>query len=38
MKSLFRLLSWIATAEAVNNVGAEPVFVDVNPEDYKSIF
>lgn len=27
-------LSWIATAECVNNVGAEPVFVDVNPQDY----
>ena len=24
-------LTWIATAEAVNNVGAEPVFVDVDP-------
>lgn len=24
-------LSWLATAEAVNNVGAEPVFVDVFP-------
>jgi dTDP-4-amino-4,6-dideoxygalactose transaminase len=23
-------LTWIATAEAVNNVGAEPVFVDIN--------
>ena len=23
-------LSWISTAEAVNNVGAEPVFVDIN--------
>jgi dTDP-4-amino-4,6-dideoxygalactose transaminase len=27
-------LTWISTAEAVNNVGAEPVFVDVNPENY----
>jgi dTDP-4-amino-4,6-dideoxygalactose transaminase len=27
-------LSWIATAECVNNVGAEPVFVDVNPFNY----
>ncbi|MBK7627770.1 MAG: DegT/DnrJ/EryC1/StrS family aminotransferase [Bacteroidales bacterium] len=27
-------LTWIATAEAVNNVGAEPVFVDINPENY----
>lgn len=27
-------LSWIATAEAVNNVGAEPVFVDVKSDDY----
>jgi dTDP-4-amino-4,6-dideoxygalactose transaminase len=27
-------LSWIATAECVNNVGAEPVFVDINPENY----
>jgi dTDP-4-amino-4,6-dideoxygalactose transaminase len=27
-------LSWIATAECVNNVGAEPVFVDINPLDY----
>lgn len=27
-------LSWIATAEAVNNVGAEPVFVDIKPDDY----
>lgn len=27
-------LSWIATAEAVNNVGAEPVFVDVKLSDY----
>lgn len=24
-------LTWISTAEAVNNVGAEPVFVDINP-------
>jgi dTDP-4-amino-4,6-dideoxygalactose transaminase len=27
-------LSWIATAEAVNNAGAEPVFVDVDPVTY----
>lgn len=27
-------LSWIATAEAVNNVGAEPVFVDINASTY----
>lgn len=27
-------LSWIATAEAVNNVGAEPVFIDINPDNY----
>ncbi len=27
-------LTWIATAEAVNNTGAEPVFVDVNSVDY----
>jgi dTDP-4-amino-4,6-dideoxygalactose transaminase len=27
-------LTWIATAEAVNNVGAEPVFVDVNSLNY----
>jgi dTDP-4-amino-4,6-dideoxygalactose transaminase len=27
-------LTWISTAEAVNNVGAEPVFVDINPETY----
>jgi dTDP-4-amino-4,6-dideoxygalactose transaminase len=27
-------LTWIATAEAVNNVGAEPVFVDVNICNY----
>jgi dTDP-4-amino-4,6-dideoxygalactose transaminase len=27
-------LTWIATAEAVNNVGAEPVFIDVNPDNY----
>jgi dTDP-4-amino-4,6-dideoxygalactose transaminase len=27
-------LTWIATAEAVNNVGAEPVFVDINPENF----
>jgi dTDP-4-amino-4,6-dideoxygalactose transaminase len=27
-------LSWIATAEAVNNVGAEPVFVDINRDTY----
>jgi dTDP-4-amino-4,6-dideoxygalactose transaminase len=27
-------LTWISTAEAVNNVGAEPVFVDVNPDTY----
>lgn len=26
-------ISWIATAESVNNVGAEPVFVDINPFD-----
>lgn len=27
-------LTWISTAEAVNNVGAEPVFVDVNIDTY----
>lgn len=27
-------LTWIATAEAVNNVGAEPVFVDINPANF----
>ncbi len=27
-------LTWISTAEAVNNVGAEPVFVDINPDTY----
>jgi dTDP-4-amino-4,6-dideoxygalactose transaminase len=27
-------LSWISTSEAVNNVGAEPVFVDINPLTY----
>ncbi len=27
-------LTWIATAEAVSNVGAEPVFADVNPDNY----
>jgi dTDP-4-amino-4,6-dideoxygalactose transaminase len=27
-------LSWISTAEAVNNVGAEPVFVDVRIDSY----
>jgi len=27
-------LTWIATAECVNNVGAEPVFVDINPLNY----
>ena len=27
-------LSWISTAECVNNVGAEPVFVDINPENF----
>lgn len=27
-------LTWIATAEAVNNVGAEPVFVDINSMTY----
>jgi dTDP-4-amino-4,6-dideoxygalactose transaminase len=27
-------LTWIATAESVNNVGAEPVFVDIDPETY----
>jgi len=34
-------LTWISTAEAVTNVGAEPVFVDINPDtytiDYKKI-
>ena len=28
-------LSWIATAEAVNNVGAEPVFVDIDKRTFK---
>jgi|WetSurMetagenome_2_1015567.scaffolds.fasta_scaffold01812_5 dTDP-4-amino-4,6-dideoxygalactose transaminase len=27
-------ISWISTAEAVNNVGAEPVFVDILPDTY----
>ena len=27
-------LTWIATAEAVNNVGAEPVFVDIKTDTY----
>lgn len=27
-------LTWISTAEAVTTVGAEPVFVDVNPQNY----
>jgi dTDP-4-amino-4,6-dideoxygalactose transaminase len=27
-------LTWIATAECVNNVGSEPVFVDINPINY----
>jgi dTDP-4-amino-4,6-dideoxygalactose transaminase len=27
-------LTWISTAEAVNNVGAEPVFADVNVDTY----
>jgi Predicted pyridoxal phosphate-dependent enzyme apparently involved in regulation of cell wall biogenesis len=27
-------LSWISTAEAVNNVGAEPVFADINEKTY----
>jgi dTDP-4-amino-4,6-dideoxygalactose transaminase len=27
-------LTWISTAEAVNNVGAEPIFVDINPKNY----
>lgn len=27
-------LTWIATAEAVNNVGAEPIFVDINPTNF----
>ena len=27
-------LTWISTAEAVTNVGAEPVFVDINPGSY----
>jgi dTDP-4-amino-4,6-dideoxygalactose transaminase len=27
-------LTWISTAEAVNNVGAEPVFVDIDPDTY----
>jgi dTDP-4-amino-4,6-dideoxygalactose transaminase len=34
-------LTWISTAEAVTNVGAEPVFADLNPDtytiDYKKI-
>jgi dTDP-4-amino-4,6-dideoxygalactose transaminase len=34
-------LTWISTAEAVSNVGAEPVFADINPDtytiDYKKI-
>src|SRR5664279_997198 len=27
-------LSWISTAEAVNNVGADPVFVDIRHDTY----
>jgi dTDP-4-amino-4,6-dideoxygalactose transaminase len=27
-------LSWIATAEAVNNAGAEPIFVDIREDTY----
>ena len=27
-------LTWISTAEAVTNVGAEPVFVDIDPQTY----
>lgn len=27
-------LTWIATAESVNNSGAEPVFVEINPQTY----
>jgi dTDP-4-amino-4,6-dideoxygalactose transaminase len=27
-------LTWIASAEAVNNVGAEPVFADINPKNF----
>jgi dTDP-4-amino-4,6-dideoxygalactose transaminase len=27
-------LTWISTAEAVTTVGAEPVFVDINPNNY----
>ena len=27
-------LTWISTAEAVTNVGAEPVFVDIDPQSY----
>jgi dTDP-4-amino-4,6-dideoxygalactose transaminase len=27
-------LTWISTAEVVNNVGAEPVFADVTPDSY----
>lgn len=27
-------VSWIATAEAVSNVGAEPIFADIKPDDY----
>jgi dTDP-4-amino-4,6-dideoxygalactose transaminase len=27
-------LSWISSSECVNNVGAEPVFVDINPVNY----
>ena len=27
-------LTWISTAEAVTNVGAEPVFVDIDPSTY----
>lgn len=27
-------LTWISTAEAVTNVGAEPIFVDIDPKTY----
>ena len=33
-KVLVPAMTFIATAEAVSNVGATPIFLDVNPDDY----